>query len=150
MAWFISLHWSVFCIIKSRMVRIITQYGTLLGIKRKRLILFTEIFSTLRKWQEHSFLVDYLTKVIHGKTIPPNFISFSINPPNKISFKEPIFISLPILNWSLHRPCISFSGSWWWNRHNHGQTIHPTKNSISMNLLQMSCVITWARSFLTS
>ena len=62
------------------MVRIITQYGTLLGIKRKRLILFTEIFSTLRKWQEHSFLVDYLTKVIHGKTIPPNFIAFSINP----------------------------------------------------------------------
>ena len=24
------------------------------------------------------------------------------------------------------------------------QTIHPTENYISMNLLQMSCVITWA------
>ena len=32
----------------------------------------------------------------------------------------------------------------------HSQTIHPTENFISMNLLQMSCVITWALSFLTS
>ena len=29
-----------------------------------------------------------------------------------------------------------------WNRHNHGQTIHPKQKFISMNLLQMSCVIT--------
>ena len=32
----------------------------------------------------------------------------------------------------------------------HAQTIHPTENFISMNLLQMSCVIAWAWSFLTS
>ena len=32
----------------------------------------------------------------------------------------------------------------------HAQTIHPTDFFISMNLLQMSCVITWAWSFLTS
>ena len=31
----------------------------------------------------------------------------------------------------------------------HTQTIHPKENFISMNLLQMSCVITWALSFLT-
>ena len=31
------------------------------------------------------------------------------------------------------------------NRRNHGQTIHPTENFISMNLLQMSCVKTWAQ-----
>jgi hypothetical protein len=31
----------------------------------------------------------------------------------------------------------------------HTQTIHPTEKFISMNLLQMSCVITWAWSFLT-
>ena len=30
------------------------------------------------------------------------------------------------------------------------ETIHPTQNFISMNLLQMSCVITWAWAFLTS
>ena len=29
----------------------------------------------------------------------------------------------------------------------HAQTIHPTENIISMNLLQMSYVITWAWSF---
>ena len=29
------------------------------------------------------------------------------------------------------------------------ETIHPTQKYISMNLLQMSCVITWAWSFLT-
>ena len=29
------------------------------------------------------------------------------------------------------------------NRRNHGQTIHPTDIFISMNLLQMPCVITW-------
>ena len=44
----------------------------------------------------------------------------------------------------------SFTGSWWCNRRNHGKNIHPTENFISMNLLQMSCVITWAWSFLTS
>ena len=32
----------------------------------------------------------------------------------------------------------------------HIQTIHSTEIFISMNLLQMSCVITWAWSFLTS
>jgi hypothetical protein len=32
----------------------------------------------------------------------------------------------------------------------HAQTIHPTEKIISMNLLQMSSVITWAWSFLTS
>ena len=30
-----------------------------------------------------------------------------------------------------------------WNRHNHGQTIHPRQKFISRNLLQMSCMITW-------
>ena len=30
------------------------------------------------------------------------------------------------------------------------ETIHPTQNFISMNLLQMSCVITWTSLFLTS
>ena len=48
----------------------------------------------------------------------------------------------------------SFTGSWLLNRRNHGQTIHPTEKSFSMNLLQMSCVITWTItwtwSFLTS
>ena len=29
------------------------------------------------------------------------------------------------------------------------KTVHPTENLISMNLLQMSCVITWAWLFLT-
>ena len=29
-----------------------------------------------------------------------------------------------------------------WNRCNHGQTIHPRQKFISMNMLQMSCVIT--------
>ena len=29
-----------------------------------------------------------------------------------------------------------------WNRHNHGKTIHPKQKFNSMNLLQMSCVIT--------
>ena len=27
----------------------------------------------------------------------------------------------------------------------HGQTIHPTENFEPMNLLEMSCVITWAQ-----
>ena len=27
-----------------------------------------------------------------------------------------------------------------WNRHNHGQTIHPRQKFISRNLLQMSCI----------
>ena len=31
-----------------------------------------------------------------------------------------------------------------WNRQFGCEIIHPTENSISMNLLQMSCVITWA------
>ena len=44
----------------------------------------------------------------------------------------------------------SFTGSWWSNRRNHGQTIHPGENLNSMNLLQMSCVITREWSFLTS
>ena len=35
------------------------------------------------------------------------------------------------------------------NRHNHGQTIHPTEIFISMTLLQMSCMITYAYLFLT-
>ena len=30
-----------------------------------------------------------------------------------------------------------------WNSQHHGQTIHPTENLVSMNLLQISCVITW-------
>jgi hypothetical protein len=38
----------------------------------------------------------------------------------------------------------------WWNRRFGCETIHPTENFISMNLLQMSCVITYAWSFLTS
>ena len=32
-----------------------------------------------------------------------------------------------------------------WNREHQGQTIHPTETFISMNLLQMSCVMTWAQ-----
>ena len=32
-----------------------------------------------------------------------------------------------------------------WNREVDGQTIHLTENLISMNLLQMSCMITWAQ-----
>ena len=38
----------------------------------------------------------------------------------------------------------SFTGSWRSNRHNRRQTIHPTENFISMNLLQKSCLIAWA------
>ena len=30
---------------------------------------------------------------------------------------------------------LSFTGSGWWNRPNHEQTIHSTENLISMNLL---------------
>ena len=37
-----------------------------------------------------------------------------------------------------------------WNRQFGCETIHPTQKFISMNLFQMSCVITWAWSFLTS
>ena len=37
-----------------------------------------------------------------------------------------------------------------WNRQFGCETIHPTQKFISMNLLQMSCVITCALSFLTS
>ena len=44
----------------------------------------------------------------------------------------------------------SFICSGWWNRRNHRQTIYPTESLNSMNLLQMSCVITWAWSFLTT
>jgi len=32
-----------------------------------------------------------------------------------------------------------------WNGEVGGQTVHLTENLISMNLLQMSCVITWAQ-----
>ena len=32
----------------------------------------------------------------------------------------------------------------WWNRQFGCETIHPTQTFISMNLLQMSCMITWA------
>ena len=39
---------------------------------------------------------------------------------------------------------LNFTGSGWWNRPNHEQTIHPTENLISMNLLQKSCLIAWA------
>ena len=31
------------------------------------------------------------------------------------------------------------------NKHNHSQTMHPTENFISINFLQMSCMITWAQ-----
>ena len=31
------------------------------------------------------------------------------------------------------------------NKQHHGQTIRPTENFEPMNLLQMSCVITWAQ-----
>ena len=46
------------------------------------------------------------------------------------------------LNWYVYFGCCYIQ--------HHAQTIHPTENFISMNLLQMSCVITWAWSFLTS
>ena len=54
---------------------------------------------------------------------------------------------------TLWQPCDlinTFTGSWWCNRHNNGKTIYSTENFISMNLLQMSCLITRAWSFLTS
>ena len=35
-----------------------------------------------------------------------------------------------------------FTGSWCWNRHHHGQTIHPTEKFISMNLFEIICVVT--------
>ena len=41
-------------------------------------------------------------------------------------------------------------GSQWWNRLFGCETIRPTQKPTSMNLLQMSCMITWAWSFLTS
>ena len=31
---------------------------------------------------------------------------------------------------STYLPINSFTGSWWWNRRNHGQTIHPTEDLI--------------------
>ena len=37
-----------------------------------------------------------------------------------------------------------------WNGEVGGQTVHLTENLISMNLLQMSCVITWAQKKLAS
>ena len=46
------------------------------------------------------------------------------------------------LNWYVYFGCCYIQ--------HHVQTICPTENFISMNLLQMSCVITWAWSFLTS
>jgi hypothetical protein len=46
--------------------------------------------------------------------------------------------------------CMNMSGSLCWNRQHDGQTIHPTKNLISMNLFKIICVVTWAWFFLTS
>ena len=31
-----------------------------------------------------------------------------------------------------------------WNRQHHGQNIHPTEKSISVNLFKILCVVTWA------
>ena len=37
-----------------------------------------------------------------------------------------------------------FTGCQSWNSQHHGQTIHPTEKLISMNLVKILCVVTWA------
>ena len=45
---------------------------------------------------------------------------------------------------------VFFTDSQSWNRQHHWQTIHRTEKWISMNLLKILCVVTWAWFFLTS
>ena len=37
-----------------------------------------------------------------------------------------------------------FTHTWPWYCHHHGQTIHPTENFISINLIIILCFLTWA------